>query len=140
MAVKVANAATAAAKFAQRAQAAGQQYTDGVKSAGADWEAKTAASADNWSAGVNEAVANRRFEKGVQGSGGTYATRSSTVGAVRYGPAVATAGPAWQAGTAPYLQTIANLNLPARQVKGNPANYQRMIVIADALRQQKVNS
>jgi hypothetical protein len=42
------------------------------------------------------------------------------------------------AGVTPYLNTIAALNLPPRQAKGNPANYQRVQAVGDALRAKKL--
>lgn len=140
MAVTVKNAAQSAALFAQRAQAAGPQYTAGVTAAGPSWSANTTASAPNWAAGVQAAITDGRFANGVQGAQQKYVTNASGKGARNYPAAVASAGPAWQAGTQPYLTTIANLTLPPRGPVGSPQNNLRVSAVTDALRQQKLNS
>lgn len=139
MAIKVKDAATAAAKFVSRAQNAAPDYTKGVTGAGTTWQAHSAAAGDAWGAGVQAAVANQRYTKGVtRVGGGKWEAAATTKGAQRYPQGVAMAGPAWQANTGPYLDTIASLNLPPRRPKGDPANFQRAQMVADALRKKKV--
>lgn len=139
MAVKVKTAAASAAKFVQAAQSAGPAYTAGVTNAGNDWATNTAASSAAWQQGVSEAVSDGRFAKGVNPtSQAKYQTRASTVGAQRYPVGVAASQTAYQNGVAPYLNVIANLQLPARQPKGSPSNLQRVSAVAQALRTQKL--
>jgi len=139
MAIKVKDAATAASKFVQRAQAAAPDYAKGVTGAGNTWQAHAAAASDAWGQGVQAAVAGGRFVKGIQRVGGQkWETAATTKGAQRYPQGVAQAGPNWQAATAPYLDTIAALTLPPRRPKGDPANFQRAQMVADALRKKKV--
>lgn len=139
MALKVKDAASAAAKFVQRAQAAAPDYTKGVTGAGTTWQAHSAAAGDSWGAGVQAAVANGRYAKGVNRVGGAKWEQAATgKGAQRYPQGVAQAGPNWQAGTQPYLDTISSLTLPPRRPKGDPANFQRAQMVADALRKKKV--
>ncbi len=139
MAVKVKDAAASAAKFTANAGVAQNAYATGVTGAGPSWQANTAAAADTWSQGVQQAAQSGRFAAGVNNAAQQkYTTRATTVGPARYSAGVQTAGPAWQAGTAPYLATIAALNLPPRQPKGSPANAQRSSMVAAALRAKKV--
>jgi hypothetical protein len=139
MALKVKDAATAATKFVTRSQAAAQDYQKGVTGAGNTWQAHSAAAADSWGAGVQTAVSNGRYAKGVTRVGGQKWEAAATgKGAQRYPNGVSLAGPAWQAATGPYLDTIASLNLPPRRPKGDPANMQRAQMVADALRKKKV--
>lgn len=139
MALKVKDAASAATKFVQRAQAAAPDYTKGVTGAGSTWQAHAAAASDAWGQGVQAAVAGGRFVKGVNAAGGgKWEAAATTKGAQRYPQGVATAGPAWQANTGPYLDVISSLNLPPRRPKGDPANFQRAQMVADALRKKKV--
>lgn len=141
MAIKVKDASAAAAKFVANAGVAQNAYTQGVTAAGPAWQANTAAASDTWSQGVQQAAQTGRFAAGINsGAQQKYTARATTVGPQRYSAGVATAGPAWQAGTAPYLQTIANLNLPPRQPKGSPANNQRSAMVAAALRAKKVGT
>jgi hypothetical protein len=139
MALKVKDPGTARDKFINRGAAAAPDYTNGVKGAGNSWQQNTAASADNYSAGVTDAISRGAFQKGVQQAGGAkYEQRASTVGAQRYPQGIRDAGPAWEAGTTPYLQTLSALNLPPRRPKGDPSNWQRAQVVGEALRRRKV--
>jgi len=139
MAIAVKDASTAAAKFVQRAQAAAPDYAKGVSGAGSHWQTNTVAANDSYVAGVTAAANAGRFAKGVTAAGGSkYEQKASTVGAQRYPQGVANAGPNWQNGTTPYLQTIASLSLPARRPKGDPSNIQRVQMITDALRKKKL--
>lgn len=139
MAVTVKDASAAATKFVTRAQAAGPDYTAGVSNAGGKWATSTKAAADTYAAGVQQAIATNRFANGVnQTSQNKFQTRASTVGAQRYPQGVAGSKDAWQTNVTPFLNTIAALNLPARQPKGSPANYQRVQAVGDALRAKKL--
>ena len=139
MAIKVKDAGASAAKFVQRAGAAAADYQQGVQGAGEDWQRNTAAAADNYAAGVQEALTRGAFARGVQAAGGAkYSQKAGTVGARRFPEGVREGGAAFQAGVAPFLQTIAGLTLPPRRPKGDPANFQRVQVIGEALRRRKV--
>lgn len=138
-AIRVKDTASLAKKFVSRAGAAGNDYTEGVKNAGADWEANTRASGDNWAAGVQQAIGDKRFDKGVAEAGSAkYVARASTLGAQRFPTGVAAAEQDWNKGTQPYLDVIRGLNLPARRPKGDPANMQRANAVAAALRAKKI--
>lgn len=139
MPIQVKDAAASAQKFVQRAQAAAPDYTKGVQGAGAHWQANAAAANDSYVQGVTAAANAGRYAKGVNAAGGAkYEQKASTIGAQRYPQGVAQAGPNWQNGAGPFLQTIAGLNLPPRRPKGDPANIARVQMITDALRKKKV--
>lgn len=141
MAVKVKDATASAQKFVQNASTAGPAYSAGVANAGPAWSQNTAAAADSWAQGVTAAAANGRFAGSVTPAAQSkYQTRSAGVGAQRYPQGVQGSQQAWQQNTTPYLQTIANLNLPARQPKGSPNNVQRVAAIATALRAKKLGT
>lgn len=141
MPIKVSDAATAAKKFVQRAQAAGPDYKKGVENAGSEWQAATAASADTYAAGVQDGINRGAFQKGVVKAGSQrYQERASGVGAQRYPQGIAGAENDWAQGTAPYLQTIAGLSLPPRRPKGDPSNYQRSQAVGMALRARKIGN
>ena len=139
MALNVKDAASSAAKFVARAQAAGGDYTKGVQGAGDAWQSRTAAGADAYAAGVNAAITAQRFQKGVAKAGSAkYVSRAAGVGAARYPQGVGAAGPNWQQGVQPYLDTLAGLTLPPRAPRGSPNNINRVAMIADALRKKKL--
>jgi len=139
MAIKVTDPGVGARRFTQRGQAAAQDYTEGVRAAGDDWQRETAASVENYNQGVQQAIARNAFARGVQEAGAAkFAQKASTVGAQRFPQGIAAAGPAWQEGARPYLDTLAALTLPPRRPKGDPANALRVAAVMDALRRRKV--
>jgi hypothetical protein len=139
MAIDVKDPAAAAAKFTQRGAAAAGDYATGVRGAGNRWQANAAASEENYAAAVTEAIGRKAFGRGVTKAGGAkFEAKASTVGARRFPEGIRDAGPAFQDGVAPFLQTIAALSLPPRRPKGDPANIERVRVITEALRRRKV--
>src|SRR5271166_2779602 len=90
MAIAVKDIGTIAAKWSQRAQAAGPDYTAGVKAPSTDWATATSASAQSWSQGVQQAVTDGRFSSGVT-KAGTAKWQAGAVnkGAARYPQGVA---------------------------------------------------
>lgn len=139
MAIATKDIGTIASKWSARAQAAGPDYSAGVKSTTKDWAGLTAAAADNFSAGVTQAVADGRFQKGVTAAGTDKWRNAATgKGAQRYPTGVASGQPAFSNGFAPFLQVIQNVNLPPRSPRGSPNNIQRVSAITSALHQKKV--
>ncbi len=139
MPLKVKDSATSRDKFVNRGASAAPDYANGVKGAGGTWQANTTAGAPNYAAGVQEAINRHAFEHGIaKATGAKWEARASGVGAQRYPQGIREAGPAWEAGTAPYLQTLAGLTLPPRRPKGDPGNWQRAQAVGDALRRKKV--
>jgi hypothetical protein len=139
MAINIKSADVIAKKYAQRGAAAGPDYQAGVQNPRQDWQQATTAAANTWGAGVQQAVSNGSFAKGVNAAGtAKWQRKASGVGATRYGPGVQAAQGDYQSGVAPYLQVIAGITLPPRNPKGDPANIQRVAAIATALRQKKL--
>jgi len=139
MPVEVKDVGMASRKFVTRGQAAGGDYTEGVRGSGQRWQANASASAENYNAGVQQAITRGSFAKGVnEAGGGKYEQKATTLGAQRFPQGIAQAGPAWAEGTGPYLDTIRGLNLPPRRPRGDPANYLRNQAIGEALRRRKV--
>lgn len=137
--LKVKSLDAIASKWSQRASAAGQAYTDGVKSPKNDWAASTVAAKNNYVAGVNAAVQNGSFEKGVTAAGDSaWQNGAINKGASRYAPGVQAAQPKFSAGFQKYAQVLSNLNLPPRMPKGDPANYNRAAAVGAALRKAKM--
>lgn len=123
-----------AAKFARNATAAAGDYKSGVEQAGGDWETNTAASEDNYQAGVGAAIARKSFGKGVRAAGASkYVERASKMGSARYGPGVQNAQGDWAKGFAPVAQVISSVNLPPKGPKRSPQNQQRANAMATAL-------
>jgi hypothetical protein len=140
LAIKVKDPATSAVKFATRAAAAAPDYAAGVVAAGQDWQAATTAAEPNYDAAIQDAISRKAFSRGVTAAGGAkFATNASTIGAQRFPQGVRNAQGTWQNGVAPYLQTIASVQLPPRRPKGDPANMARVQAVTDALRKKKLS-
>jgi hypothetical protein len=140
MAINIKPLSTIVAKYVARASSAGAAYTDGVNNPRQDYAASTVASAPSWAAGVQLAITDGRFVKGVQTKGAAkWQTRSNTVGAQRYPGGINAGQGAYSAGIQPFLQALSSLNLPPRAPKGDPANLQRVAVVAQALRSLSLN-
>jgi hypothetical protein len=136
--LQVKDAATVAAKWSQRASAAGAAYTSGVNTTQKDWATDTANAAPSWAAGVQQAATNGSFAKGVTAAGtAKWKTKAANVGAARYPQGVTAAQPYYQAGITQVLQVLSGLTLPARGPKGDPGNINRVSAVTTALRKMK---
>lgn len=140
MPTQVKDISTIAAKWSQRANAAGADYSNGVKTTTKDWAGLTAAAALSWEQGVSNAVANKRFANGVNKAGTSkWQSAASTIGAQRYPQGVSGAAAAYSAGFAPSLAVIASITPPPRSPRGSPNNIQRVSIYADALHAKKMS-
>ncbi len=138
-AIRVKDTGTLAKKFVQRAAAAAGDYKSGVEASGQDWEANARAGAENYATGVQQAIGDKRFEKGIASAGaGKFVTRASTLGAQRFPTGVQASEGEWGKGTAPYLDAIKGMELPPRRPKGDPGNQARANAVATRLRQIKL--
>lgn len=116
-----------------------EDYVQGVQNPRKDWQQATAAAAANQAAGVQAAIAEKRFEKGVTKAGtGKWQQKAATKGQRNFGPGVQDAANDYQAGIAPYISVIEGTQLPPRYPKGDPRNFARVQAIGVALRNKKV--
>lgn len=116
-----------------------QFYKSGIESGGANWEENTLAAADTYASGVQAAIAEGRFASGVSDAGNAKHRRKSLdVGVSRYGPGVIAGAEDYAKNFAPYRDTIAALELPARGPRGDPANNRRIDTITQALHEQRI--
>lgn len=114
------------------------EYKTGVENPREDWKTATLAASGRYQTGVQQAIADKRFDKGVNNAGTSkWQTNASTKGPGRWAEGVAQGGSAYETGFQPYRDVIANTNLPARGPKGDPANIQRVAVLAKALNDKK---
>jgi hypothetical protein len=129
----------AGAKWARRAGNAGPEYEEGIRTPRTSWAAATQAAAASQAAGVQAAIQGKRFEKGVAKAGDArWASKSLSKGVSRFGAGVADAQADYESGFAPYAQTIASTVLPPRGPKGDPKNFDRVRVMANAMRATKM--
>lgn len=129
-AIKVKDTSAIAAKYVTRATGASKDYSDGVASAGSDWEAGAKAGEANFAQGVQEAIQDGRYGKGVNGSASKYVANATKLGATRYGPGVQNAQSAYTQGVQPYLDKLKSLTLPPKGPRRSPQNQQRAQMVA----------
>jgi len=126
---------TLADKWARRASISTPEYQAGVQNPRRDWAQETTAAAPAYRQGVQDAIQKGRFEKGVSRAG-TSKWQENTLakGPQRFSEGINQSIGEWQAGFAPYHDTISKVQLPARGPKGSPQNLQRVAAITNALR------
>lgn len=124
------------ARVSQQSQAA---YEDGVRNPRTDWADATAKSAASYAAGVQKAVADKRFEKGVRNAGSSkWQQAAIEKGPGRWAEGIRLSQDAYERGFDPYRQVIEKTNLPARGPVGDPSNIQRVAVLAKALHDERL--
>jgi len=131
--------ATSATKWARVSAAAQGEYEAGVRAPRRDWMAATLAAESAHTAGMQAALADKRFAKGVKKSGtANWQQNAIEKGPSRYAQGVQLAAGKYESGFKPYADVIKRLVLPTRGPKGDPANIQRVSVVATALHNAKV--
>jgi len=114
-------------------------YQQGVQNPKVPWAQATLAAADNQAKGVQEAIQDKRFQKGVTKAGDqAWQQGALEKGVVRFGQGVQVAESKYQQNFAPFVQVIESTQLPPRYPKGDPRNIERVKAIAQALRNKKV--
>lgn len=116
-----------------------KDYEQGVQNPKTGWMEATTAAAANQAAGVQEAIREKRFEKGVAKAGNsTWQNGALTKGVSRFGEGVQVAEDKYARNFLPYAKVIEGVSLPPRYPKGDPRNINRVAAIATALRNKKV--
>jgi hypothetical protein len=127
------------AKFVNRAQAAGKDYTDGVQGAGQEWETNARAAEGAYEQGVQEAIGRKAFGAGIGNAGAAkYQNNAVKLGGQRYAPGVANAQESYVRGVSKYFDVLRNLQLPPKGPRRSPQNQARSNAVAMALGNAKV--
>lgn len=126
-------------KWKSRAAAAAPDYKIGVQNPRRPWDQATIAAADNYAQGVQQAVTDGRFARGVSRVGQAgWQARASTIGVQRYAQGIQASGDRYDRGFAPYKSVIESTTLPPRGPRGDINNYQRVVTLGQALSAAKV--
>lgn len=127
-----------AKKFIDVTPGRAAQYEDGVKNPKKDWEQSTLAAESNFEAGVQKAVANKSFGKGVK-EAGTQKYKDGVIqkGVSRWPVGVSLAQEAFAKGFGPFRDVIERTTLPPRYARRDPRNLARVAAIAKALGEAK---
>lgn len=135
----VPSAAEVAKKWGDETPRRSTYYEKGAKDAGADWEQGASEAASNFRAALQASDIEARFRGGIRKAGAAkYQRKIVSVGVSRYGPGVTAAVPDMQANIEPFLQEIANTEIPGRKPRGDPGNYERTTKIGAALNKKRL--
>ena len=136
---KIKDTGLIAEKYGRVTPARAADFEAGVKAPMEDWGAKTAAAEGNYTEGVQAAIGNKSFGKGVAKAGTVkWQRKTIEVGVGRWGTGVRAGQPDYQAGFDPYAKVIAGTVLPPRFPKGDPRNIDRVNSMAKALHDAKI--
>lgn len=128
-----------AEKYARVTPQRSTDYAEGVKSPKVDWRAATEAAAPAWEQGIQQAISNKTYEKGVRRAGTEkWQRKAIELGVPRWSAGVQAAKDDYLEGFRPYAEEIARIELPPRGPKGDPRNIDRVAKIAMALHAKKV--
>jgi len=117
-------------------------YEEGIQNPRRDWEAATAGSEEAYQTGVQQAIAEKRFGRGVRAAGSEkWQQASLEKGVQRWGPGVAIGESNYARGFAPIRDAIERVQLPPRFARRDPRNLMRVKAIVDAVvaASQRVN-
>ena len=123
-----------ARKFATVTPGRTEDYRMGVENPRRDWGAATAAAESAYEAGVTQAIAKKRFGKGVKAAGTeTWQRGAVEKGTARWGPGVTMAQDKYARNFAPFRDAIERVTLPPRFARRDPRNLARVKAVVDAL-------
>lgn len=130
---------TIAEKWGRVTPMRSRDYLDGVKTTRKDWSTNTVAATENYNIGVQEAIAENRFARGVE-KAGTEKWRQHSIekGGTRWGQGVRMSEPEYARGFAPYRDELEAIDLPPRGPRGAPQNIERVRIIAERLHALKL--
>ena len=121
-------------KFATVTPGRTADYEFGVTNPRKDWMTSTAAAESAFEGGVTQAIAKKRFGKGVKAAGTEKWQRGATTkGTARWGPGVTLARDDYARAFAPYRDAIERVTLPPRYPRRDPRNLERVKAVVNAL-------
>jgi len=121
-------------KFAQVTPGRTEDYRFGVENPRRDWATAAASAESAYESGVTQAIAKKRFGKGVKKAGtDTWQRGAVEKGTARWGPGVVMAQDKYARNFAPYRDAIERATLPPRYARRDPRNLERVKAIVNAL-------
>lgn len=126
-------------KWVRQSATAAPEYKAGIENPRVSWSEATAASEANYESGVTAAIGRKAFGKGVRRAGdAAWKEGALNKGTARWGAGIAASENKYQRGYAPYRAELESITLPPRGPKGDPANINRVAIIADRLHAKKL--
>lgn len=138
--MRIKSLAEIVSKWVKNAAAATGFYKSGLQSPRRPWQEATLDAADAYAAGVQEAISNNLFSKGVSAtSNADWVERAITVGAPRYATGVSASQNRYNRGFAPYHAALSSMQLPPRGPRGSSQNYDRVRQIGEELHRIRIS-
>lgn len=132
-------ASQSGAKFVERAGAASGDYVEGAKLTNKDQSAAAIAGKANYVTGIQQSIADGRYEKGLQESGKAGWLKGVTEkGANRFAEGVASGQAKYVTNSGKYDSARSAADSMPRGPKGSEGNYARAKAVGQALRKQKL--
>ena len=123
-----------AKKFATVTPGRSEDYRIGVENPRRDWATATANAESAYQEGVQKAIVQKRFGKGVKAAGtAAWQNGAITKGVSRWGPGVQLAQDKYARNFAPYRDVIERTQLPPRFARRDPRNLDRVKAMVGAL-------
>lgn len=126
--------ASAGKKWVEVTAVRAADYEAGVRDPRRPWAQSTLAAEDAWKSGIQEAITQKSFSKGVQRAGDAgWQSGAISKGVARWGPGIAVAQDKYEAAVTPYFAAISRLVLPPRYARRDKRNMLRVAAVVDAL-------
>lgn len=126
-------------KYGRVTPGKGPELEAGLRDPKKVWHDETLAAVEAWTGGVEGAIARDGFRKGVAAvDQSDYLDPALKLGVKRYRDGVTFGTPKYGEKFAPYRDVIEGTSLPPRGPVGDPANIERVRIMAAALHDAKV--
>jgi len=103
------------------------------------WQERATAAGATYKTAVTAPDIERRFTGGVKRAGADkFRRKVLAVGVARFGPGVTAARPDYEKGFTPYIEALKVVDVPVRKPRGDPANIDRVRVIAGELNKKRL--
>ena len=136
---KIRSTAKIAEKYGRVTPGKGPELEAGLRDPKKVWVDEALAAVAAWAAGVSDAVARGAFGKGVADAGqASYIDPALKLGVKRYRDGVTFGVPKYSKKFAPFRDVIEGTTLPPRGPVGDPANVERVRIMAAALHDAKI--
>lgn len=115
------------------------EYLAGVEDPRKDWAASTSAAEDAYDKGIQQAVAQKRFGKGVK-KAGTVKWKAMAIlkGPHRWSEGIGLATDSYSTAFAPYHTALGAIVYPKKGPRGDPRNIDRVAAVAKTLHELKL--
>lgn len=132
--VNVTSTSDAGEKYARRGRNATQDYETGVENTSdAEQAEATQAASGRWESGVQDAIANDAFSRGVSNSPKSWQEYALNLGTQRFSQGVAQSQGVYEESVEPFFSALESLDLPARGPRGSAENFERSRVVGERL-------